>query len=138
MQQKYIEPQKSARAGWIQIANWFDLKWNFPHCLGAIDGKHVIIQAQLPRGGSEYFNYKKTHSIVLLAVCNASYEFILLHVGDNGRQSDGGDNTNSKIGFAIDNNLLDFPPAENYGTNKMYPYVFVIVADDKNLSRQPR
>ena len=101
MQQKYIEPQKSARAGWIQIANWFDLKWNFPHCLGAIDGKHVIIQAQLPRGG-----------IVLLAVCNASYEFILLHVGDNGRQSDGGDNTNSKIGFAIHNNLLDFPSAD--------------------------
>ena len=78
-----------------------------------------------------YFNYKKTHSIVLLAVCNANYEFILLDVGDNGRQSDAGVYTNSKIGFAIDNNLLDFPSLniiENSGTNKLYPYVFV--ADD--------
>ena len=54
----------------------------------------------------------KKHSIVLLAVGNASYEFILLDFGDNGRQSNGGVYTNSKIGFAIHNNLLDFPSAD--------------------------
>lgn len=45
---------------WKQIAHEFEIKWNFPHCLqlGAIDGKHVIMQA--PAGsGSEYFNFKK-------------------------------------------------------------------------------
>lgn len=75
-QRKYIDPPKDCQS-WMQVAKEFNLKWNFPHCLGAIDGKHVTIQAP-PRSGSMYFNYKKTHSIVLLAVCNANYEFILL------------------------------------------------------------
>lgn len=29
---------------WLKIANDFETKWNFPHCIGAIDGKHVVIQ----------------------------------------------------------------------------------------------
>lgn len=29
---------------WKEIANDFANKWNFPHCIGAIDGKHVVIQ----------------------------------------------------------------------------------------------
>ncbi len=126
---KFIDPPTHPQ-NWLEISNEFSNKWNFPHCLGAIDGKHVVIQAP-PRCGSLYFNYKKTHSIVLLAVCNANYEFILVDVGDNGRQSDGGVYTNSTIGYAIDNNLLRIPPPDiiaNAGTAKQYPYVFV--ADD--------
>lgn len=29
---------------WVSIANNFATKWNFPYCIGAIDGKHVQIQ----------------------------------------------------------------------------------------------
>ena len=70
-------PQTSKK--WLQIAGQLKLKWNFDHCVGAIDGKHIIIQCP-PRGGSMYFNYKKFHSIVLRAVVNASYEFIMLEI----------------------------------------------------------
>ena len=66
----------------------FDNKWSFPHCLGAIDRKHIIIQAP-PRSGSPFFNYKKSFSIVLLAACNANYELTLVDIGEAGQQSDG-------------------------------------------------
>ena len=75
---------------------------------GAIDGKHVVMQAP-HNSGSEYFNYKKTHSIVLLALCNARYEFLLVDIGDSGRQSDGSVYNNSQLGHAIEHKLLNIP-----------------------------
>ena len=46
----------------------------FPHALGAIDGQHVTIRKP-SNAGSFYFNYKKTHSVILMAIAGPSYEF---------------------------------------------------------------
>eukprot|EP00112_Aurelia_sp_Birch-Aquarium-sp1_P012113 Seg2545.3 transcript_id=Seg2545.3/GoldUCD/mRNA.D3Y31 product="hypothetical protein" protein_id=Seg2545.3/GoldUCD/D3Y31 len=43
-----------------------------------------------PGSGSKYYNYKHTHSIVLLAVAGPNYECLYADVGTNGRVSDGG------------------------------------------------
>lgn len=33
--------------GWKDIAKEFYTRWNFPHCIGAIDGKHVVVQVNI-------------------------------------------------------------------------------------------
>ena len=112
---------------WLTIIAEFNGKWNFPLCLGATDGKHVLIRAPA-RSRSNFFNYKNFFSTVLLAVCNANYEFTSVDSGEVGWQSDGDVYSNSKLGQTIDQNILKFPaPAaiDNYNATKKFPYVFV-------------
>ena len=97
---KYVEAPNTEES-WKEIAKGFEKQWNFPHCVGAIDGKHVNIQAPV-NSGSTYFNYKKFFSIFLMAVCNFNYEFTLIDVGDIGRQSDSGVYNKSQLGYAIE------------------------------------
>ena len=110
---------------WEAVALEFERKWNFHHCIGAIDGKHIVMQAPA-RSGSFFFNYKKSHSIVLMAVCNANYEFTILDIGDTGRNSDGGVFGNSDMGVAFESDLIKVPePDKLPGTDIKCPYVLV-------------
>lgn len=79
----------STEQEWKNIARDFEVKWNFPMCIGAIDGKHVMVQKP-PASGSYYYNYKGTNSIVLLALVDADYKFIYADVGTNRRVSNSG------------------------------------------------
>ena len=110
---------------WEAVALEFERKWNFHHCIGAMDGKHIVMQAPA-RSGSYFFNYKKSHSIVLMAVCNANYQFTLIDIGDTGRNSDGGVFGNSDMGIAFESNKMKIPePNELPGTDIKCPYVLV-------------
>ncbi|XP_046864368.1 putative nuclease HARBI1 [Xenia sp. Carnegie-2017] len=72
---------------WKEISKNFLDEWDFPHCLRALDGKHIMIECPA-RGGSDFFNYKGFHSIVLLAICDAKYCFTMVNIGSFGKDND--------------------------------------------------
>lgn len=81
-------------AEWLNIERGFNRK--YPHCVGCIDGKHVVIQCPI-NSGTEYYNYKGTFSFVLLALVDSKYRFIFADIGAQGRISDGGVFQNSVL-----------------------------------------
>ncbi|CAH1954258.1 unnamed protein product [Acanthoscelides obtectus] len=108
---------------WMTIERGYRRK--FPHCLGSIDGKHILIESP-PHSGTEYFNYKKTFSIVLLALVDANYKFIFADIGCQGRISDGGVFNNSLLWQKISKTEIDFPSACPLpGSEINVPYVFI-------------
>ena len=126
LKEDYLKPPRT-REQWKRIATEFEQLWGFPHCLGAGDGKHVVIDCP-KKGGSTYFNYKGTFSILLLAYCDARYQFTLVDIGQFGSQNDSGTYNDSLISSALENNTLNLPPAEDLDgcTLKPLPYVFVV------------
>ncbi|XP_046862206.1 protein ALP1-like [Xenia sp. Carnegie-2017] len=118
----------SQPSDWKKISEGFAYTWNFPNCIGALDGKHNAIQA-LRNSGSLYFNYKKHFSLVLMALCDSQYKFIFVDIGEAGRWSDGGVFANSQFGSAFLNGEMHLPADEPLpGTNESLPYT--VVADE--------
>ncbi|XP_050311513.1 uncharacterized protein LOC126747063 [Anthonomus grandis grandis] len=108
---------------WLAIEKGFRKK--FPRCVGAFDGKHIVIKCP-PHTGSEYYNYKGTYSIVLMALVDNDYKFIFADVGGQGRISDGGIFQNYLLWKKIDTNQLNLPPDVPLpGRETSTPYVFL-------------
>lgn len=115
----------TTEAGWRKTARDFQSKWQFPHCLGALDGKHIRIQPPA-KSGSLYHNYKSSFSVIMMAAVDANYKFIYASVGTQGRFSDAGLFAQSDLLQAMDQGLLNFPPPEPLpSTDIMMPYMFV-------------
>ena len=72
---------------WQSIADRFYERWQWPNCVGAIDGKHVRIEDH-PGAGSLNFNYKQYHSLLLIAMVDADYRLVMVDIGANGRAGD--------------------------------------------------
>ena len=74
---------------WKEVADGFYGRWQYPNCLGALDGKHIRIRCP-PKSGSDYHNYKHFFSFALMALVDYQYCFLYIHVGQPGSNSDGG------------------------------------------------
>ncbi|XP_021965672.1 uncharacterized protein LOC110860866 [Folsomia candida] len=87
LQSTYL-PQPTQET-WTASEARYRLLWNFPHAVGAIDGKHIRVKLP-PASGSLYYNYKGFYSIALLAIANADFQFQAVDIGAFGSESDGG------------------------------------------------
>uniref|UniRef100_A0A3P9IWX4 DDE Tnp4 domain-containing protein n=1 Tax=Oryzias latipes TaxID=8090 RepID=A0A3P9IWX4_ORYLA len=88
---------------WRSTARIFHERWNFPNCLGAMDGKHIFIQAP-------------ANSV------NADYRFLVVDVGSYGSNSDGGI-------FRWNSECSPTPP-QLPGAPELGKVNYVIVADE--------
>ncbi|XP_054923229.2 uncharacterized protein [Dermacentor andersoni] len=107
---------------WLRIASDFEKRWNMPHCVGAIDGKHVAIECP-SKSGSEDRNYKNFFSKSLLAISDACYRFLYVEIGHHGSDSDGGVFSRSRLQEAILSNKQGFlhdAPLGNVGNIPFY------------------
>lgn len=83
LQETYLRyPQEEKE--WLKIADEFNNMWDFPNCIGAIDGKHCRIQAP-SNSHSAFHNYKGFFSLILMAIVDAHYRFIWVDIGDYGK-----------------------------------------------------
>ncbi|KAM5164527.1 uncharacterized protein ACMZJ9_006987 [Mantella aurantiaca] len=111
---------------WMEIADIFFERVQFPNCLGAIDGKHIRM-VMPPASGSGYLNDKKYFSLVLMAVADANYHFIAVDVGSFGRAPDTSVFQHSAFNQRLFQGQLDIPePRPLSGTTEPFmPMVFV-------------
>ena len=128
MHETDLKPPK--QDDWKNIAPQFWRRWNFLNCIGALDGKHVIMQAP-PNSGSLFFNYKGTFSLVMMTLVDASYRFIYVDIGEYGSNTDGSTFKYSNFGQVFLSGNLDIPPPKtlpNFPEEGLLPHC--IVADE--------
>ncbi|KAM7311775.1 protein ALP1-like [Ixodes scapularis] len=115
----------STRAEWKQIAQKYEDLWQFPDCVGALDGKHV---APMPPhdSGAQFRNYKGFFSIVLMALVDAELNFVFVDVGRNGRMNDSGIWGACKLKEALEKEPSILPDAQVLPrSTQAAPYVIV-------------
>ena len=114
----------STKAKWLDVSRKFEERWNFPHALGAIDGKHFRIQNP-KNGGSFYYNYKHAHSTILMSMTGPEYKHLYTDVGSNGKANDSGIWNKSSLLKGIQDVSVKLPDDEKLSNGEITPYVFL-------------
>lgn len=82
----------------------FKMLWQFPNCVAAIDGKHIVKPA---KSGSLYYNYKKM--FVLFVLTDARYNS--KHIDASSSASDSGVWSRTLLGKQIASGSANLPKA---------------------------
>ncbi|XP_783499.1 putative nuclease HARBI1 [Strongylocentrotus purpuratus] len=110
---------------WKAVAHGFEDRWNSPHTIGALDGKHVAIKCPKD-SGSIFYNYKGFYSIVLMALVDANYKFLWVDVGYEGSTSDAQLFNSCELKQRLKSDTLGVPLPEPMTNDDVdTPYFFV-------------
>nr|CAH7754469.1 unnamed protein product [Callosobruchus chinensis] len=119
------EMKQPTTADFLRISEEYNRLWDFPNCIGALDGKHIRIKYP-SHSGSMFFNYKHYFSIVLQGLVDDHYRFISIDVGGYGKQSDGATFQASKLSKLLEKNKLGIPKEKKLPNfNHKLPHVFI-------------
>ncbi|CAF1625367.1 unnamed protein product [Rotaria magnacalcarata] len=91
-----------------ETINGFSTKYGHSLCVGALDGSHIAIKPPLGQE-IDYFNYKKHHSVILLATVNSDLLFTYVNIGAPGRCNDSSIYNNSAL-----SSLMQHPIYQNH------------------------
>lgn len=119
----------TTEAGWRHISDEWMRLWNFPHVIGAIDGKHVACRAP-PSTGSQFYNYKGFFSIILLAVVTADYKFLWVDTSGDGSASDAQVYNQSDLRAALEAGDLIGWPAPDPLPHDTEDVPYFLIGDD--------
>ncbi|XP_073435274.1 uncharacterized protein [Dendrobates tinctorius] len=120
------EPKKE---DWLRLSCGFEDTCQFPQCIGALDGKHIHVHKP-PNSGSQFYNYKQYFSVVLLALVDSHYRFIIVDIGAYGFTGHSRVFNSSIVGQRLLNNQLDLPPPRQLPGTNIDPVPYVLVADE--------
>lgn len=110
----------------MPIVQQFEKVTSFPKCLGAIDGKHIYINAP-NNSGSVFFNHKNRFSVVLFILAYASYRILYYCIGHRGAHSDSTIFENSQLGnYLCSPNIV---PEHSQLPGRTVDVPYVILAD---------
>ena len=115
---------------WKTIEQRFRNRWNVPHAVGALDGKHIAIKK--PKKSVNISTTRAT-SLVLLALVNAAYKFLWVNAGATGSSSDAQIFNRSKLKRRIENGTLGLPPPEPLGPGGPNLHYFLLEDDAFSL-----
>lgn len=128
LKETYLKAPENSQ-DWKHISDQYSEDWNFPHVIGAIDGKHIRIECP-KKSGTLYYNYKGFFSLVLMAVCDANYCFTLFDIGAYGSNNDSGVLANSEMGARLENNTFNVPIAEELDGCSYKPLPYFLIGDE--------
>ena len=99
---------------WLLVESVFCRRRNFPHALGALDGRHFPIRC--PQGGGSLFSKSKGfHCIVFLALVDGDSKFLWVDMGAAGSTSDAQIFKHTDFMHKIEDTSIGFPDSESMG-----------------------
>lgn len=103
---------------WMRVSTTFERTTRFPSCLGAACARHIELR-KASKADSDYLNERRRPSVLLTAVVDSNYEFLVVDTCPSGHLSE--DNPPNRI---LERKLRTTKLPCQLNSNQL-PYVFV-------------